>query len=65
MRRASHTLALAGLGLALASAAPAGAVSAGGHGSSGIELEDLAQTGASSFDDFTGRAVLIEFFAYW
>ena len=30
-----------------------------------VELEDFAQTPAKSFDDFLGRAVLIEFFAYW
>jgi hypothetical protein len=30
-----------------------------------VVLEELAQTGAKSFDDFLGRAVLIEFFAYW
>ena len=30
-----------------------------------VELEGYAQTGAKSFADFTGRAVLIEFFAYW
>jgi len=30
-----------------------------------VELEDLAQTEARTFDDFFGRAVLIEFFAYW
>ena len=30
-----------------------------------IELEDFTQTPARSFDDFVGRAVLIEFFAYW
>lgn len=30
-----------------------------------IELEDYSQTPAKSFEDFTGRAVLIEFFAYW
>ncbi len=30
-----------------------------------VELEDFAQTEATSFDDFVGRAVLIEFFAYW
>jgi hypothetical protein len=29
------------------------------------ELEGMAQTQAKSFDDFLGRAVLIEFFAYW
>lgn len=29
------------------------------------QLEDLAQTAARSFDDYQGRLVLIEFFAYW
>lgn len=30
-----------------------------------VELVDFAQTEARSFDDYLGRAVLIEFFAYW
>jgi hypothetical protein len=30
-----------------------------------FELEGLSQSEASSFDEFVGRAVLIEFFAYW
>lgn len=30
-----------------------------------VELEGFAQTKAQSFDDYAGRAVLIEFFAYW
>ena len=30
-----------------------------------IELEDFTQTGAETWDDLQGRAVLIEFFAYW
>ena len=30
-----------------------------------VELEGYANTAAKSFDDFLGRAVLIEFFAYW
>ena len=30
-----------------------------------VVLEGLSQTGAKTFDDFLGRAVLIEFFAYW
>lgn len=30
-----------------------------------IELEGFAQTKARSLDDFVGRGVLIEFFAYW
>jgi len=49
---------------AVAFAAPA---SAQGVGSSlpSVQLEGFAQTGAKSFDDYQGRAVLIEFFAYW
>jgi hypothetical protein len=30
-----------------------------------VELEGLAQTGAKTYEDFLGRAVLLEFFAYW
>jgi len=30
-----------------------------------VELEGFSQTPAKSFDDFLGRGVLIEFFAYW
>lgn len=30
-----------------------------------VELENFGQTEAKSFDDYLGRAVLIEFFAYW
>ena len=30
-----------------------------------VPLEDFAQTEARSYGDFLGRAVLIEFFAYW
>ncbi|MEW6072840.1 MAG: hypothetical protein AB1726_09650 [Planctomycetota bacterium] len=30
-----------------------------------IQLEGYHQTKATSFEDFFGRAVLIEFFAYW
>jgi hypothetical protein len=28
-------------------------------------LEDFGQTKAKSLDDFSGRAVLMEFFAFW
>lgn len=28
-------------------------------------LEGLSQTPAESYEEFTGRLVLIEFFAYW
>lgn len=30
-----------------------------------VGLEGYSQTKADSFEDFQGRAVLIEFFAYW
>ena len=30
-----------------------------------VELEGYSQTKAKSFDDYLGRAVLIEFFAFW
>jgi len=30
-----------------------------------FELEDFASTEAKSLDDFLGRTLLIEFFAYW
>jgi hypothetical protein len=30
-----------------------------------IPVDGLAQTKAKSLDDYLGRAVLIEFFAYW
>ncbi|MBI5364441.1 MAG: hypothetical protein HZA53_14780 [Planctomycetes bacterium] len=30
-----------------------------------VALEGFTQTKAHSFDDFLGRAVLVEFFAYW
>ena len=42
--------------------APAGVV---GRAFPDVDIEGLTQTGAESFDDFAGRAVLIEFFAYW
>jgi len=30
-----------------------------------VELKKFGNTEASDYSDFTGRAVLIEFFAYW
>ncbi len=30
-----------------------------------FELSDFTQTGARSLADYRGRAVLLEFFAYW
>lgn len=30
-----------------------------------LELEGFAQTKAAAFDDYYGRAVLLEFFAFW
>jgi hypothetical protein len=55
------TLALA-LGALLAAHAPAQGV---GSKLPEVELEGYAQTKAESFEDYTGRAVLFEFFAFW
>lgn len=30
-----------------------------------VEFEDIVQSPTTDFEDFTGRLVLIEFFAYW
>lgn len=61
MRTLRYLLAPAAVA-ALALAAPAQEV---GSRVSSLEIADLAQTEASSYDDFVGRAILIEFFAYW
>jgi hypothetical protein len=60
MLHRSFALPLLLLGLAL----PAAAQGVGSQVTQ-IELEGYSQTKAKSFDDFFGRAVLIEFFAYW
>jgi len=52
-------LAVLGLG------ALAGAQQVGTRMPGEVELEDFAQIKADSYDDLLGRAVLIEFFAYW
>jgi len=58
-----HKTILPALAAALAAVAPAPQV---GSSLEPVDaLEDFAQTPAGSFDDFAGRAVLIEFFAYW
>jgi hypothetical protein len=51
-------------GTALLLAAPAAAQQPG-TSLPDVRLDGLAQTPAESFEDFKGRAVLIEFFAYW
>ena len=51
------------LGLLLGVAAEAQSV--GKQVPSSVELEDFSQTEARSYGDLFGRAVLIEFFAYW
>lgn len=57
------TLGLAALACAVVSAPSA----AQGIGSKMplVELEGYANTPAKTFDEFMGRAVLIEFFAFW
>jgi hypothetical protein len=54
-------LAVGALVLPLAAPAPVGV-----GGSLGtLPIEDITQSGAESFEDFAGRAILVEFFAYW
>jgi hypothetical protein len=56
------------LGLAvLACAVASGPSAAQGIGSKMpvVELEGYANTPAKTYDEFMGRAVLIEFFAFW
>lgn len=57
-----RTLLAPALLLALGAVAPAQDV---GSSVGALELTDLAQTEAESFGDMVGRAVLLEFFAYW
>lgn len=56
------------LALLLAGASPL-AARGGGQGVGdplpAVRLEGFSQTTAKSFDDFSGRAVMFEFFAYW
>ncbi len=61
MRIRTHMLAPVAL-LALALGAPAQDV---GSQVGQLEISEMAATDASSFEDFVGRAVLLEFFAYW
>ena len=53
------TLPILGVALAL----PAGAQRIGEKVD--VDFDDFTQTGARSLDDYQGRAVLIEYFAYW
>jgi len=49
----------------LALGAVSGAQAVGTRMPSSFELKDFTQTKAESLGDFQGRALLIEFFAYW
>lgn len=51
--------------LALGALAPAAAAQSVGSKLAEVKLADFAQTKAKSFEDFAGRAVMFEFFAYW
>jgi hypothetical protein len=57
-----RTLFLSAAFLALTHAASAQDI---GSNVNSLEITDFAQTEARSYDDLIGRAVLIEFFAYW
>jgi len=68
MKTIQRALLTAGLAASLASLAPAAPTAGGGVGDvpeNTEQIEDFAQTGAESFADFQGRAILVEFFAYW
>jgi hypothetical protein len=51
-----------GLAAAVPTAPPAGSV---GKPLPVVELEGFSKTEAESLDDYFGRAILFEFFAYW
>jgi hypothetical protein len=59
-----HTLLASALACA-ALALPARAGSNVGASLPAAEISDFAQTKAKSIDDFAGRALLVEFFAFW
>lgn len=64
--RPTHLLPLLAPALAVAAAvAPAPLSSGVGDPLPAVKLEGFTQTRATSLDDFVGRALLIEFFAYW
>ena len=44
---------------------PSGAQDVGSKLPLDFELTEFTQTQATSLEDFQGRAILIEFFAYW
>ena len=44
---------------------PAAAQDVGSSMLEEVELSGFAKTKAETFDEFAGRTVLIEFFAYW
>jgi len=59
-------IALAAPALAVAAAvAPTLPANGVGDPLPAVTLEGFTQTKATSLDDFAGRALLIEFFAYW
>lgn len=65
LRRTLRASALALGFLAATLAAPSASAQIVGAPAPAVELEDFAQTGAKSFSDYSGRLVLLEFFAYW
>ena len=51
--------------LALAAPSLAQRVDVGEAIPTGLVLENFSQSGAQTLEDYTGRAILVEFFAYW
>jgi len=51
--------------LFVALASTTGAQAVGSKLPTDFDLSDFTRTGATSLADFQGRAILLEFFAYW
>jgi hypothetical protein len=65
MSRRRLWLATLALGVLALSRAPALAQGVGSKMPATVELDGFTQTQAKSWDDLLGRAVFIEFFAFW
>lgn len=67
MRQSRLGLLAIAVGAVALAAQPAAAQSAGSKVPADVlqHLKDFGQTPAKSFDDYAGRAVLIEFFEHW
>jgi hypothetical protein len=60
-----HALCAVALVAGLTATAAAAAAAPGDPVSNTEQVQDFALTGAESWSDLQGRAILVEFFAYW